>query len=662
MTPLVAALAILLGGGLLALGASRSPRLASALGAGSTFVACALAAIVAGRALLGGPSVSLSAPWSVPGGALLLGCDGLSAFFLLPVAVLCAVAAIYGAEYLFAYRDEKRLGVPWLAWNVLVASMMLVTTARHGLVLLVAWEAMTLSSYLLVVFEHEQREVRRAGFVYLVAAHVGTACLVALFLLLESATGSLGFGSRVALGGGTGAVVLLLALVGFGVKAGLVPLHVWLPEAHAVAPSHVSATMSGVLVKMGVYGIVRTAWMLAPAPSWWGETLIVIGLVGALLGISLASYQRDLKRVLAYSTVENVGLIFLGLGLGHWGHANGHPMVALLGFWGAFFHVWNHGAMKGLLFLGAGCVVHGAGTRDLEKLGGLMKWMPAAGALFVVGAIAIAGLPPLNGFAGEWLLYRSALEGAAHGGAASGTGLTAAIGILALVGTLASLTFVRVVTVVWLGQPRSERAAHGHAPGAAMLLPMAVLGAACVFAGAWPDSVSEALRAVVQSVDGSAGAGPRLAAIASSFDSISLVAVVLWAAIVLSAGALFALARRHPKVEGPTWGCGYVAPTTRMQYTGRAFSQLSSELLPRFLRAKIHVDRPAGTFPAPGRLASTNDDPLTRGVYEPVVSRTADRFARLRWLQQGAVHLYVLYILAAVVAGLAWVSASGGGG
>src|SRR5262249_14191397 len=259
-----------------------------------------------------------------------------------------------------------------------------------------------------VTFEHEKAEVRRAGWVYLIATHLGVAFLFLTFVLLGRSAGSLEFSafrSMPALGAGLAGLIFVLALVGFGAKAGFVPFHVWLPEAHPAAPSHVSALMSAVMIKMGVYGILRTLTFLGPPAPWWGPTLAGLGLLTGLVGIALAGQQRDVKRVLAYSSIENVGLIGLGLGVGLWGQASDRPAVAVLGLTAALLHTWNHALMKGLTFLAAGSVLHGTGTRDVEKLGGLMKRMPWTANLLLVGAVAIAALPPLNGFASKWLLY-----------------------------------------------------------------------------------------------------------------------------------------------------------------------------------------------------------------------------------------------------------------
>jgi formate hydrogenlyase subunit 3/multisubunit Na+/H+ antiporter MnhD subunit len=646
----VLAVGILLASGLVALAASRAPRLASAIGAAGAVAGCAVGMVPALRALTHGPLTDLSRSWAVPGGELIAGLDPLSAFFLVPLLVLSALAAIYGRAYLAAYAGRKSLGPPAFFFNVLVVSMIGVVVARHALVFLVSWEVMTLSSYLLVVFDDEDPAVKRAGWVYLIAAHVGVACLFAMFLLLARASGDLAFAGFA--GVATPVLVLLLALVGFGVKAGIVPLHVWLPEAHAAAPSHVSALMSGVLIKMGIYGVLRVMTFLPPA-SWWGPTLIALGLGGALLGISLALYQRDLKRVLAYSSIENIGLILLGLGIGFWGASHGHARLAALGFAGGLLHVWNHTLMKGLMFLSAGSVLHGAGSKDLERLGGLMKRMPTTGALMVLGATAIAGIPPLNGFVGEWLMYLGLIEGGVHGGGAVSITMLLAVGVVALIGGLAALCFVRLVGIVLLGQPRSDAAAHAHESSAWMTVPMMLLGAASVVVAIVPDRLLPLLAPVASQLAPSTA--EALGAVAGSTRPVAFAAIAIW--IALGALGVVLVVRTRRRAAGPTWGCGYAAPTVRMQYTGGSFAEIIADhLLPPPFRPRVTCKAPDAIFPTVGELSMETTDPLTRGVYEPFLARWAKRFARLRWLQQGILHVYILYIAVVLLVALGWMS------
>jgi len=646
------AVLVLAGSGLLALAASARPRLATSIGAVGAVAAALLGLPPALMALSEGATARLDVAWTPPLEQLRLGLDPLSAFFIVPLLLLGAVGAVYGAAYLDAQRGRRALGPPTLFYNLLIASMLLVLLARDAIVFLIGWEVMTLASYLLVSFEHQEEDVRRAGWVYLIAAHLGLACVLAMFLLLGHLAGDYEFGELVAhpAGGGFATIAAVLALLGFGVKAGVVPLHVWLPEAHAAAPSHVSGLMSGVLIKLGVYGLLRTLSFLAPA-SWWGPTLAGLGALSALVGISLALYQRDLKRVLAYSSIENVGVILLGLGVGIWGASRGHPALAALGVFGGLFHVWNHALMKGLLFLGAGSIVHGTGTRDVERMGGLLQRMPRTGALVLAGAVAIAALPPLAGFASEWLIYRALLQGGVGLGAGEGLWMLFAVALLATAGVLAALCFVRLVGVVLLGQPRSDAAAHAHESGPGLIVPMAILAAGAVAMPMAAPAIVDLLAPVAAQIV--RGPAVRDVAVAAEIP-IAMLSATLWAAVGAAFALLTVLARGRRADE--TWGCGYAAPTARMQYTGSSFSDTLEQLLPGRLRPRIAVRREAEAFPPPGGLTSDRRDPFTRAAYEPLLDRLARRFARLHWVQHGMLHLYLVYILVTVIGALAAVT------
>ncbi len=657
MNLLVFALIILLASGAIALVANRRPHLATAVGTAGTVLACTLGMVPVGQTLLGHHWTSLRLPWQEPTQDLILGLDPLSAFFLAPVLVLGALAALYGRTYLLAYRERKALGSATCSFSVLMAAMMTVVLARSTVLFLVAWEAMTLSSYLLVTFEHEEGEVRRAGLVYMVAAHVGEACLLAMFLLLDHRAGGLGFEAFAAMplpSVGFSAIIFVLAAVGFGIKAGFLPFHVWLPEAHAAAPSHVSALMSGVMIKLGLYGLLRVTTFLPPA-SWWGPGLIVLGLAGALWGIAMALYQRDMKRVLAYSSVENMGIITMGVGLAFWRAREGDFLLAALGACGALLHVWNHVVMKGLMFLCAGSVLHGSGTKDMEKLGGLMKRMPRTGLAMVVGAIAIAGLPPLNGFVSEWLIYMGLMGGDVTRAGSVSVAVLLGTGLLAAIGGMAALCFIRLIGIVLLGEGRSQAAQHAHESTLGMRGPMMSLAVFSVGMAIFPGSLLRILTPVAGQVFGPAVA-ERIGLVQSSVGVLGVVNAAVWTALGI-AFILWAMFRRPRTSPVETWGCGYAAPTARMQYTARSFSELISyRLLPRSMRARIVKHMPASPFPASGNFSSRCTDPLTHGVYEPFFARWADWFSRLRWIQQGALHVYLLYILIVAVAGLAWIS------
>ena len=327
------------------------------------------------RGLGGRVPTSLQIAWNMPGGSLTFGLDGLSAFFCLPILLVSPLAALYGCQYLA--HEKKPLGPASFFYNVLTASMLLLLAARNGLLFLVIWEVMAISSFFLVVFDDEHAHVRQAGWTYLVAAHIGTGALLVLFALFGKQANSLDFDlmAKAALSPTMAGILFVLAVIGFGTKAGFIPLHVWLPEAHPAAPSHVSALMSGVMIKTGIYGLLRILTLLGHPSAAWGWTLVIIGLVSGILGVAFALAQHDLKRLLAYHSVENIGIIALGIGAGLLGLAWNQPALAVLGFGGGILHVLNHAVFKSLLFLGAGAVVHSTGTRDIDHLGGLIKSM-----------------------------------------------------------------------------------------------------------------------------------------------------------------------------------------------------------------------------------------------------------------------------------------------
>jgi hydrogenase-4 component B len=669
MDMLLFAIVLQVAGGTVAILLSRFPRVATVVGAGATALGCLLAATPAVRVLLGGPAEMLRLSWDEAHGAFCVGVDPLSAFFLLPLSGLSAVAAVYGGDYLLAYRKEKSLGIPWFFFNVFAGGMTMVLVARTALLFLVAWEVMSLSAWCLVTFEHEKPEVRRAGWIYLVATHLGVIFLFVAFTLLGREARGLEFRDfqAMAIGSSAAGLVFVLSLVGFGAKAGLFPFHVWLPEAHPAAPSHVSALMSGVMIKMGLYGMLRMLTFLGSRGPWWGPTLAAAGLLTGLIGIAMAGQQRDVKRVLAFSSIENMGLIVFALGVSLWGEANHLPLVAVLSMAGALLHIWNHALMKGLMFLAAGSVLHATGTRDMEQLGGLMQRMPWTGTLMLLGAVAIAALPPLNGFVSKWLMYLGLLDYGLAAGGSRGLAAFLSVGLVALIGGLAVFTFVRLTGIVLLGGPRSESASHAHESSPWMIGPMLILLLACVAMAVLPQRAVGVMSAVAGQLLGEEAGKALPAALATDAPLSALGGINAWgsAAMLLGICFLWHLTRRASvtasqtagPTAGPTWGCGYVRPTPRMQYTGQSFAaMLSGQLLPRFLRPKTVLRPPRGLFPAAGEFTSTSPDFFTERVYQPLFARWATRCTQLRILQQGKIHVYLFYIMFMVVLALSWVS------
>ena len=654
MSLLLLALGVLVGSGALALLAART-RWASRLGASGAIAGCTLAIIPAVRVLAGSATESLRVGWQVPYGAFFVEIDALSAFFLVPILGLSALVAGYGAEYLAAYREARRLGAAWFFFNLLVATMVLVVVARNTVLFLVAWELMALASFFLVTFEDDQRSVRNAGWIYLVATHLGTACLLALFILLGRTGGSLDF-DRLSGAPAPVGLLFLLAVIGFGVKAGFVPFHVWLPEAHPAAPSHVSAVMSGVMIKTGIYGLVRILSFLGPPPAWWGCVLCGVGLTSGILGVLFALAQHDLKRLLAYHSVENIGIIAVGLGVGELGLSTGSAPLAVLGFAGALLHVLNHAIFKGLLFLGAGAVAHATGTREIDNLGGLLKRMPWTGVAFLIGAVAISGLPPLNGFVSEFLIYLGALRGVVSANSTVAVPLLCVIAGLALIGGLAAACFTKAFGMVFLGQPRSEHATHAHEPGLAMRVPMLLLAVSCVVIGCLAPVVGGTLLPVVERASGlpaetvrgvmAAATGPL------SFVGAAALGVLLLAALL--AGVRHQLLSGRRVEESCTWDCGYARPSPRMQYTAASFAQPLTDLFRLLLQSRHHLVPPVGLFPRQASLTVDTPDVCEARFYTPVFTAIGRGLSALRWLQHGQVHLYVLYIALTLLVLLVW--------
>ncbi len=623
-------------------------------GVGGILIGCTCGIIPAVYVGLGEPSQTIRMAWDVPYGSLFLELDPLSGFFLIPVFVLCALAAIYGAEYLEAYRGRKALAPPWFFFNLLVASMVVVILARNGVLFLMAWEMMALSSFFLVTFEDEKQSTRQAGWTYLVASHIGTAFLLALFILLGRAHGSLDFDRFSASAGG--GLLFVLALVGFGTKAGFIPLHVWLPEAHPAAPSHVSAVMSAVMIKTGIYGIVRVMMILGSPQAWWGWVLCGIGLSSGVIGVLLALAQHDLKRLLAYHSVENIGIIALGLGVGILGLRAGLPAVAAIGFAGALLHVLNHALFKGLLFFAAGNVLHSTHTREIDHLGGLLRRMPRTGAIFLIGAAAISGLPPLNGFVSEFLIYLASFKGAVTLDGVNSVPMLATIAGLALIGGLAAACFTKAFGVVFLGQPRSEHAEHAHEVGPAMVLPGFVLAAACILIGLLGAYVVASMGPLISEVTGLSATIVRTN-LATAADSIAWVSITGGALVgitaLLAVGRAIALSKRSVSTN-VTWDCGYAEPSARMQYTASSFAQPLTDTFDLLVLTRRVVTAPDGLFPKEASFATETPDPYQEHIYRPLFREIGRDLLRLRPLQQGQVQLYILYIAVTLLALLLW--------
>jgi hydrogenase-4 component B len=599
-------------------------------------------------------------------GGVSLRLDRLGAFFLLVVEIVALPAALFGGAYSSIYEGMPTLRVLGIMLNLFLLALGLVPLADNVVTFLLLWEAMSVASYFLVLTESDRRETRQAALWYLAMAHGGLVLLMAAFLLLAAAAPSTAFAdlrtAAAALPPSARNAVFVLALLGFGSKAGLVPLHVWLPLAHPAAPSHVSALMSGVMIKMGAYGLLRLVLdLLGGGPPWWGGVILAVGAVSALLGVLYALMEHDLKRLLAYHSVENIGIIFLGVGAGLMFQSYGLLSLAAVGLVAGLYHALNHACFKGLLFLGSGAVLHATGTRDMEELGGLIKGMPRTALCFLVGAAAISGLPPLNGFVSEWLVFQALLGGPQLPRPELGLLMAFAAGMLALTSGLAAACFVKAFGITFLAIPRSAHAASAHEVPRAMQAGMGALALACVILGVVPSLVVPGLGSVVAGLGGlpagllSGMPGLTLEApgtvgvIAPTALAVGLVLVPVAVAVAFRFGA----ASRRLRV-GDTWGCGRIGQTPRMEYTATAFAEPLRRVFAELYRPTedLSIDfHPESKYFVQSIAYRSEVHPwFERLLYAPVVSFLRRTAFRVRWLQAGSLHLYLLYMILALVA------------
>ncbi len=609
------------------------------------FVITSIALAAAGARLLDGAGAvsSLTLPLGLPWIGAHFRLDALAAFFLVVVNLGGATASFYGLGYGRHEVEPKRV-LPF--FPAFLAGMNLVVLADDAFTFLLSWEFMSLTSWALVVAHHRNRDNVRAGFIYLVMASFGTLMLLLAFGLLAGPNGAYGFDAiRAANHADSVAVfVLALALLGAGSKAGVVPLHVWLPLAHPAAPSHVSALMSGVMTKVAVYGFVRIVFDLLGDPTWW-TGMVVLGLGGltAVLGVLYALMQHDLKRLLAYHTVENIGIIFIGLGLALAFQANGMGLAAALALTAALFHVLNHSLFKSLLFYGAGAVLTATGERDMEHLGGLIHRMPYTSFAFLVGCVAISALPPLNGFVSEWLTFQAILQSPLLPQWGLKVVVPAVGGLLALSAALAAACFVKAFGVSFLGRPRTSAAEQANEVDRFSLAAMFLIVALCLAAGLLPGIVMDGLSPVTVAVLGDripAQAGISwlsIVPIAESRNSYNGALVFFF--IAISAGLAVVVIHRfasHALRRAPAWDCGFPDPSPATQYTAGSFAQPIRRVFGTLVfRAREEVDMPPPGDGRPARFHVEVKDLIWDVLYAPVaraVGIAADNLNRLQFL------------------------------
>jgi formate hydrogenlyase subunit 3/multisubunit Na+/H+ antiporter MnhD subunit len=624
---------------------------------GICLVACLAIFATGCRHLLLGPVTpqTLQLPVGLPWTGAHFRMDALAAFFLLVVNLGGAGASLFAIGY---GRHEQAPGRVLPFYPAFLAGMNLVVLADDAFSFLAAWEFMSLSSWTLVVSHHHDSDNTRAGYIYILMASFGTLALLLAFGLLAGGTASYTFADIRAGGGTLPAVVLILTLLGAGSKAGLVPLHVWLPLAHPAAPSHVSALMSGVMTKVAVYGFIRIVFDLNGPPAWWWSTL-VIALAGitCVMGVLSALMQHDLKRLLAYHTVENIGIIFLGLGLALAFSTHGMQAPAALALTAALFHVLNHCLFKSLLFFGSGAVLTATGERDMERLGGLIHRMPFTAFAFLTGCMAISALPPLNGFVSEWLTFQAILLSPALPSWASKLIVPAAGAMLALSAALAAACFVKAFGVTFLGRPRTPAAEQAQETDRASLAAMLAFAALCLLAGVLPGLVIDALAPVVQGLAGarmpqqSALAWRSIVPVAESRSSYNGLLVFLFITIstLLTIECVHRFASRAVR-RGPAWDCGFPVANPATQYTADSFAQPIRRVFGAVVfQARERVDMPPPGDVRPARLSVALRDLIWDGIYAPVAGGVTIAADRLNHLQFLTIRQYLSLVFVALV-------------
>jgi hydrogenase-4 component B len=644
----------------------RSGRLARVLGCGFALAGALLETVSSWVALF----AAYEAHWEIPAGVPFLiysfRLDALSAYFNLILSLLAVAISIYSFGYLRPLDEKKTTGVLGFFYNLSLLSLTAVFTASNAFFFLIAWEVMALSAYCLITFEHRQETTRQAGVLFFVMSHAGTGCLLIGFLLLNSLSGSLDFSSFAAnssrLTGAWQAAVFLLFLVGFGVKAGVIPLHIWLPEAHPAAPSNISALMSGIVIKTGIYGLVRVLFeFLGVPPLWAGTIVLAVGVVSALLGVLYALMEHDLKRLLAYHSIENIGIILIGFGASLMFIALDHPSLAAIALIAGLFHTLNHAVFKCLLFLGAGSVLHATHTRNMEKLGGLIRRMPQTAFFFLIGAIAISGLPPLNGFVSEWLTYQALLAGFGTTDKLTRVLFPVAGSLLALTAALAATCFVKAFGITFLALPRSQEADDAQECGLPMLTGMGLLAAVCVALGlgaTWFLPVFDGITARLVGVrmsgelvaaggwvltSGSARGGTvSTAGIAAMFVILSAVPALLW---VL-------WGRKGHRYIEPTWDCGLPGLTAENEYTAFAFSKPLRMIFAALYQPRREIQAEyevSPYYPTAIRFDSEIESPFEERLYGPLQKKILAIATRMRGIQAGSIHAYLAYIFVTLI-------------
>jgi hydrogenase-4 component B len=602
--------------------------------------------------------------------------DRLAAFFILVISISVFAVSIYSTGYVREYFGKKNIGYLGFLYNTFIISMILVASADNVVMFLIVWELMSVVSYFLVVFEHEKPETRKAGFIYIVMTHIGTGFIMLSFLLFVGTSASYSFGTFAEAGKTMTPflkdLAFIFALIGFGTKAGIVPLHIWLPYAHPEAPSNVSALMSGVMIKIAIFMLIRVFFdFLGASEAWWGYLVLTLGTISAILGILYAVVESDIKRMLAFSSIENIGIILIGIGASMIFFASGRPVLASISAIAALYHLLNHSIFKGLLFMGAGSILYSTHTKNIEELGGLIKKMPKSAILILIGVLSIAALPPFSGFMSEWLTFQSLILGFNLNESFPMIILSISAAILALTGALAAYCFLKFFGIGFLALPRSKHAEHAKEANTPMLIGMGIFASLSILLGILPFYVLPVLERIAASFTGNLEsftfgdfATFAIPSGATSSGTISLSTPVILAIIVifmLILSVVFLINRKKQPVY-ETWGCGQPLSTSRNEYTATAFSKPVQMWFKNLYRPARETEATYSTSPflkESFKFESRIEQVIEQYLYEPVVDFVITRSRKLLIIRTGSIHTYLSYIFGTLVILFMYVIAGG---
>jgi len=597
--------------------------------------------------------------------------DLLSSFFIFIISLIALFCSVYGLGYIKHFYKKYNIGTLGFFYNLLICSLLLVVSSSNAIFFLIAWEIMSITSYFLVVYDRNDENNVKAGSLYLVMTYIGTSFIILAFLFLYKYTGSFDFAtiqSKVALiPSSVKDIVFVLSLIGFGTKAGIIPLHVWLPDAHPAAPSHVSALMSGIMIKTGIYMMVRFFMdMLQPAPVWWGLTVLVIGLLSALLGVLYALTEHDIKRLLAYHSIENIGIILLGLGSAMTFYSLNMPSLALLGLMAALFHTLNHATFKSLLFLSAGSVINATHTRNMEDYGGLIKYMPQTAILFLIGSMAISALPPFNGFFSEWLTFQTLFQGIAQLHFYSQWIFIIAAGSLAFTGGLALACFVKAFGATFLARPRGAEVAHAKESALSLRIGMWSLAVLSLLFGIFSGFITGLLEKIGKSFIDLKNIPSPVSASSyqgidtfNGFSSASAPAfLVLFLVTIVFVFFVFRyIVNRNQKIKmGETWDCG-TNLTPRMEITATGFARSIVLIFKGILKPSIqheteYHDVENRYLPKSRAVTLSIGNIYHKYFYQPMHKLVSELSMKVKNIQGGNINVYISYIFIALVIAL----------